>query len=64
MAYDFKTGQHLLAFPEIKRYVLTSTHNNEVHLVTEKMLRDAFKNECDRIMACRNPSWLVYEYFE
>ncbi|AHY25021.1 hypothetical protein AVV36_gp059 [Pectobacterium bacteriophage PM2] len=61
---DFQTGQHLLAIPEIKKYVLVNTLENINHLVTEKMLRDAFLNECDKIMSNRVPSWFVYEYFD
>ncbi|MGQ3469450.1 protein GP45.2, partial [Xanthomonas campestris] len=31
---EFTTGQHLLAFPEVKRYVLTNLFSDEQHLVT------------------------------
>lgn len=60
----FETGQHLLAHPEIKRYVLTNNANQMNHLVTEQMLRNAFPDEYDKIMSNRNPSWFVYEYFD
>jgi hypothetical protein len=64
MAIEFTTGQHLLAAPDLKRYVLVNNINETYHLVTEKMLRDAFLDECDKIMSGRNISWSVYEYFE
>lgn len=64
MAIEFTTGQQLLARPELKRYVLTNSHNDMNHLVTEEMLRTAFKDEYDKIMSNRNPSWFVYEYFD
>lgn len=60
----FETGQHLLAHPEIKRYVLTNNTTEVNHLVTEEMLRNAFLDECDKIMSNRNPAWFVYEYFD
>lgn len=64
MAIEFSTGQHLLAYPEVKRYVLTNTHDETNHLVTEEMLKNAFLSECDRIMSNRHPAWFVYEYFD
>lgn len=64
MAIEFATGQHLLAFPEIKRYVLTNTHDQTNHLTTKEMLKTAFVADCDKVMANRHPSWFVYEYYE
>lgn len=64
MAHDFVTGQHLLAVPELKRYVLVNTFDQTEHLVTDAQLRDAFLNEYTRIMANRHPAWFVYEYYE
>lgn len=64
MANNFTTGQHLLAGPELKRYVLTNTFSMAEHLVTEQQLRDAFLNEYTHIMANRHPAWFVYEYYE
>lgn len=61
---NFETGQHLLASPEVKRYVLTNNTTQTNHLVTEKMLRNAFLDECDKIMSNRHPAWFVYEYFD
>ena len=42
---EYSTGQHLLTFPEIKRYILRNNFSNEEHIVTESMLRNAFKAE-------------------
>ena len=61
---EFVTGQHLLATPDIKRYVLVNNFSDQHHLVTEKMLRDAFKDQCVKIMSNRHPAWFVYEYYE
>ena len=61
---DFITGQHLLAVPEIKRFVLVNNFSGDEHLVTEEFLRNAFKSEYVRIMSNRNPAWFVYEYFD
>lgn len=61
---EFVTGQHLLATPELKRYVLTNTFSDTSHLVTDEMLRSAFKEEYVRIMSNRHPAWLVYAYYE
>lgn len=61
---NFITGQQLLAVPEAKRYVLKSNYNDDVHLVTEQMLKNAFKDEYVRIMANRHPAWFVYEHFD
>lgn len=61
---EFITGQHLLAVPELRRYVLTNLHDETSHLVLEQDLRNAFKDEYGRIMANRHPSWMVIEYFE
>lgn len=61
---EFITGQHLLAMPEIRRYVLTNSFNGHTHLTTESMLKDAFKSEYIRIMANRHPAWFVHEYFD
>ncbi|PXM00542.1 protein GP45.2 [Klebsiella variicola] len=62
---EFTTGQHLLAFPEVKRYVLTNLFSDEKHLVTEEMLRDAFTgNEYNRVMSNRNAGWMVEDYYD
>lgn len=64
MSYEFTTGQHLLAFPEIKRYVLRNTFSDECHLVTKQMLKDAFLDTYDKIMANRVNAWVVEDYFD
>lgn len=64
MASNFITGQHLLAVPELKRYVLVNNFSGDEHLVTEDYLRNAFTSEYDKIMSNRNPAWFVYEYFD
>jgi hypothetical protein len=61
---NFVNGQQLLAVPEIKRYVLTNNFTGEENLVTEAQLRDAFKDQCDKIMSNRNSAWTVTDYFE
>lgn len=61
---DFKTGQHLLAIPEIKRYVLINNFSGDENLVTEKQLQIAFKDEYVKIMSNRHDAWTVTEYFE
>jgi hypothetical protein len=61
---DFITGQHLLAVPEVKRFVLENNFSGDRHLVTEHYIRNAFKSECDKIMSNRHPAWFVYEYFD
>ena len=61
---DFLTGQHLLAVPEIKRYVLVNTFSNDEHLVTERDLQNAFGEEYVKIIANRHNAWFAYEYFD
>ena len=58
------TGNELLTFPELKRYILISTFSGEEHIVTDKQLRDAFKEDYDKISSNRHPAWLVSEYFD
>ena len=62
---EFTTGQQLLAFPELKRYVLVNLFSDERHLVTEEMLQDAFTgNEYNRVMSNRNAGWMVEDYYD
>lgn len=61
---NYATGQHLLAVPEIKRYVLRNTFSDQEHIVTEDQLKEAFKDQYQKIMSNRSNAWLVYEYFD
>lgn len=62
---EFSSGQHLLAFPELKRYVLVNLFSDERHLVTDEMLKSAFKeNEYNKVMSNRNPGWMVEDYYD
>lgn len=61
---EYSTGQQLLVVPEIKRYVLLNTFSGEEHIVTEQSLRDAFKDQYQKIMSNRSNAWFVYEYFD
>lgn len=61
---EFSSGQHLLTVPEIKRYVLQNNFSGQEHIVTEQMLKDAFKSEYTKIMANRNAAWTVTDYYE
>lgn len=62
---NFITGQHLLTLPELKRYVLVNLFSGDEHLVTEEMLRNAFKgNDYDKLMSNRNPGWTVEDYYD
>ncbi|UPW39338.1 recombination endonuclease subunit [Escherichia phage vB_EcoM_ESCO47] len=61
---EFSTGQQLLAVPEIKKYVLTNTFSGEEHIVTEEMLKNAFKNEYYKIMSNRSNAFIVSDYYD
>lgn len=61
---EYSTGQHLLVVPEIKKYVLTNTFSGEEHIVTEQMLKSAFKDEYNKIMSNRNSAWTVADFYE
>lgn len=65
MAYkQYATGNELLTFPELKRYVLTNNFSGEEHIVTEQHLKDAFGKQYDKISSNRHPAWTVSEFFE
>lgn len=61
---EYSTGQHLLTIPEIKRYILRNNFSNEEHIVTESMLKNAFKSEYTKIMSNRNEAWTVIDYYD
>lgn len=61
---QYATGNELLTFPEIKRYVLINNFSGEEHIVTENQMKSAFGNEYDKISSNRHPAWMVTEYFD
>lgn len=60
-------NQHLLCFPEIKRYILRNEYSGVERLVTMKMLDSIFEDNEDELMKVksgRSRFWFLEDYFE
>lgn len=60
-------NQHLLCFPEVKRYILRNEFSGTERLVTMKMLDSIFENnevELMKVKSGRSSFWFLEDYFE
>lgn len=62
---DAVTGQWLMTWPELKRFRLVNLFSGDSHIVTEQMIKNAFKEtDYNRIMSNRHTAWFLEDYFE
>lgn len=60
-------NQHLLCFPEIKKYILRNEFSGAERLVTIEMLDSIFEekpDELQKIKSGRSKFWFLEDYFD
>lgn len=60
-------NQHLLCYPEIKRYILRNEHSGAERLVTMEMVDSIFEEnpkELQKVKSGRSSFWFLEDYFE
>lgn len=60
-------NQHLLCYPEIKRYILRNEYSGAERLVTMEMLESIFESnesELEKVKSGRSRFWFLEDYFE
>lgn len=60
-------NQHLLCYPEVKRYILRNEYSGAERLVTMEMLESIFEDnesELEKVKSGRSRFWFLEDYFD
>ena len=60
-------NQHLLCYPEVKRYILRNEYSGAERLVTMEMLESIFESnesELEKVKSGRSRFWFLEDYFD